>query len=82
MIVSSLTICSHHRRNVQLDRIWRTLPRDHAPGALLVNEAGGAAMRLDRTPYRPGTPGRGLLVSSASSAWPAVNTSLFASGGP
>ena len=61
---------------------WRTLPWDHAPGVLLVNETGGAATRLDGTAYRPGTPGRGLLVTSAEPAWRAVKTSLFSSDGP
>jgi hypothetical protein len=56
---------------------WRTSPRDHVPGVLLVYETGGAAIGLDGTAYRPGTPGRGLLVTSAEAAWPAVNGSLF-----
>jgi fructose-1,6-bisphosphatase/inositol monophosphatase family enzyme len=58
---------------------WRTLPWDHAPGVLLVDETGGAAMRPDGTPYRPGTPGTGLLVTSDEAAWPAVHSSLFSS---
>jgi fructose-1,6-bisphosphatase/inositol monophosphatase family enzyme len=61
---------------------WRTLPWDHAAGALLVHETGGAALRLDGAPYRPGSPGSGLLVTSASSAWPAVSGSLFSSDVP
>lgn len=42
---------------------WRTLPWDHAPGALLVTEAGGAAHHPDGTPYRPGDAKPGLLVA-------------------
>ena len=42
---------------------WRTLPWDHAPGALLVTEAGGVAHHLDGRPYRPGTPEPGLVVA-------------------
>lgn len=41
---------------------WRTLPWDHAAGALLVNEAGGVARRLDGSDYTPSRPGEGLLV--------------------
>jgi len=41
---------------------WRTLPWDHAPGALLVAEAGGLAGHLDGARYRPGTARPGLLV--------------------
>lgn len=42
---------------------WRTLPWDHAPGALLVTEAGGVAHHLDGSPYRPGTSRKGLVVA-------------------
>ena len=45
---------------------WRTLPRDHAPGVLLVNETGGAALGLDGTGYLPRTPG--LVVTSTEAA--------------
>lgn len=34
----------------------RTLPWDHAPGALLLTEAGGLARRPDGTPTGPPTP--------------------------
>ena len=42
---------------------WRTLPWDHAPGALLLSEAGGAVLHLDGTPYRPARPRPGLLLA-------------------
>lgn len=42
---------------------WRTLAWDHAPGTLIVREAGGAVTRLDGTPYRPAAPGTGLIVA-------------------
>ncbi|MEY3658360.1 MAG: hypothetical protein RL425_1121 [Pseudomonadota bacterium] len=47
---------------------WRSLPWDHAPGALILTEAGGWAGWLDGTPYsvcdqRPGLVARGPTVS-------------------
>ena len=46
---------------------WRTLPWDHAAGALLVTEAGGVARRLDGRDYAPSRPGEGLLVAGDES---------------
>lgn len=49
---------------------WRTLPRDHAPGVLFALEAGGAAQRLDGSPYRPAQHARpGLLVARNTATW-------------
>jgi fructose-1,6-bisphosphatase/inositol monophosphatase family enzyme len=48
---------------------WRTLPWDHAPGALLVEESGGVVRRPDGTPYRPSEPGVGLLVAADERTW-------------
>lgn len=48
---------------------WRTLPWDHAPGTLLVREAGGVATRPDGTPYRPEPGGKGLLVAADPATW-------------
>lgn len=42
---------------------WRTLVWDHAPGALLLTEAGGAATFLDGSPYRPTQSRTGLLLT-------------------
>jgi fructose-1,6-bisphosphatase/inositol monophosphatase family enzyme len=42
---------------------WRTLPWDHAPGALFLTEAGGCVERLDGTTYRPANGQSGLLVA-------------------
>jgi fructose-1,6-bisphosphatase/inositol monophosphatase family enzyme len=42
---------------------WRTLAWDHAPGALLLREAGGCVTHLDGEPYRPTEPKPGLLLA-------------------
>ena len=48
---------------------WHTLPWDHAPGSLLVTEAGGVAARLDGEPYRPSRHVDGLLVAADENCW-------------
>ena len=48
---------------------WRTLPWDHAPGVLLVEEAGGTARRLDGTPYLPAQTALGLLSAADAATW-------------
>jgi fructose-1,6-bisphosphatase/inositol monophosphatase family enzyme len=48
---------------------WRTLPWDHAPGALLVSEAGGTVRRLDGSGYSPGQAMVGLLAAGDQRAW-------------
>lgn len=45
---------------------WRTLPWDHAPGALLIEEAGGKVGRPDGSMYRPAAAGVGLLVAAGT----------------
>jgi fructose-1,6-bisphosphatase/inositol monophosphatase family enzyme len=48
----------------------RTLPWDHAPGALFVNEAGGKVARPDGSAYVIGAdPGRGLLAACSPQMW-------------
>lgn len=42
---------------------WRTLVWDHAPGALLLTEAGGSVTHLDGAPYHPARPRTGLLLA-------------------
>ncbi len=44
----------------------RTLPWDHAPGALLVREAGLSSLRPDGAEYLPGDGGAGLLTAHPS----------------
>ena len=61
----------------QFALFWRTLPWDHAPGALLVQEAGGVARRLDGSAYDP-TDGRaGLLVAVNEGIWTSVHAALL-----
>jgi fructose-1,6-bisphosphatase/inositol monophosphatase family enzyme len=48
----------------------RTLPWDHAAGALFLNEAGGRAARLDGTPYRVDEwDRRGLIGAATPRLW-------------
>lgn len=57
---------------------WRTLPWDHAPGALLVAEAGGIVQRFDRAPYYPAdTSGTSLLVASDQPTWDYVHNHVL-----
>ncbi len=47
----------------------RSLPWDHAPGALLLEEAGGKIARPDGSPYRIGMPGTGLIAAASPASW-------------
>ena len=51
---------------------WRTLAWDHAPGALLLTEAGGAAVRPDGGPYRCNDDRMGLLAAADGATADAV----------
>jgi len=55
---------------------WRTLPWDHAPGVLFLQEAGGHVARLDGSPYRPADPGEGLLAAADHAVWTSACTAL------
>ncbi|HEX7745944.1 MAG TPA: inositol monophosphatase family protein [Micromonosporaceae bacterium] len=57
---------------------WRTLPWDHAPGVLLVEEAGGVARRFDGSPYDPTDDRSGLLVAANPEIWMAAHQALLA----
>ncbi len=57
----------------------RTLPWDHAPGSLLLGEAGGVALRLEGDPYRPDDERFGLLDSADEATWHAVRALLLPS---
>ena len=60
----------------------RCLPWDHAPGALLVEEAGGRACRLDESPYAPAQTSKGLLVAADGQTWTTVRDNLFRGADP
>ncbi|WP_217991405.1 inositol monophosphatase family protein [Blastococcus aggregatus] len=51
---------------------WRTLAWDHAPGALLLSEAGGVASRPDGTAYRADDDRVGLLAAADAATAQAV----------
>lgn len=57
---------------------WRTLPWDHAPGVLFVQEAGGQATRLDGSEYNVADHARsGLLVARNKETWSKVKSTLL-----
>jgi fructose-1,6-bisphosphatase/inositol monophosphatase family enzyme len=58
-------------------QFWRTLPWDHAPGALIAQEAGCVAQRLDGTPYRAAQQGNGLLSAAGAETWDAARAGLW-----
>lgn len=61
---------------------WRLLPWDHAPGALLIAEAGGHVAHLDGSAYRPADRRPGLLVAENREVWEAVRAALIGSYAP
>lgn len=48
---------------------WRTHVWDHAPGALIVQEAGGKVARFDGAPYTIAQTGKGLLAAASPAMW-------------
>lgn len=48
---------------------WRAMPWDHAPGALLLEEAGGRMARLDGTRYGVADRRTGLLAAATPALW-------------
>lgn len=55
----------------------RTLPWDHAPGALFLEEAGGRAARTDGAPYQIGDLRRGLLAAASPAMWDKAAAILY-----
>ncbi|TVV73230.1 inositol monophosphatase family protein [Sphingomonas solaris] len=58
----------------------RTLPWDHAPGALFLEEAGGAVRRLDGRPYRVGSRETGMMAAASPAIWDEAASILFGAG--
>ncbi len=56
---------------------WRTLPWDHAPGTLILTEAGGAARRPDGMSYQPGDDRTGLLNAADDRCWQVARALLL-----
>jgi fructose-1,6-bisphosphatase/inositol monophosphatase family enzyme len=56
---------------------WRTLPWDHAPGVLLVEEAGAMVRRLDARPYEPTQRASGLLAAADAEIWHTTRKALL-----
>jgi fructose-1,6-bisphosphatase/inositol monophosphatase family enzyme len=56
---------------------WRTLPWDHAPGALLLTETGGVARRPDGTDYGPSDELTGLINAADDRCWQVVRALLL-----
>ncbi len=57
--------------------LWRSYAWDHAPGSLLLAEAGGSVRHLDGSRYRPGVPGRGLVLARDDRAFGPFRSALF-----
>jgi fructose-1,6-bisphosphatase/inositol monophosphatase family enzyme len=59
-------------------RLW---PWDHAPGALILREAGGAADTVEGTPYRAGDRVHGFLTAPSEAHWRELRAWLLGKGG-
>ena len=59
----------------------RTLPWDHAPGAMILQEAGGAARSWDGHDYQPGREAEGLIAAANPETWQRVADALLLSPG-
>jgi len=57
---------------------YRTLPWDHAAGALLVQEAGAVVRRFDGREYSPLDESSGLLVAASDELWSDLHKKLLA----
>jgi fructose-1,6-bisphosphatase/inositol monophosphatase family enzyme len=58
---------------------WRTHVWDHAPGALILTEAGGKIARFDGTPYAVTQTGTGLLAAATPQMWDEAAAILLSS---
>ena len=56
---------------------YRTLVWDHAPGVLIIEEAGGWARRYDGQRYLPDSDALGLICSNSSVGWQKVRDTVL-----
>jgi fructose-1,6-bisphosphatase/inositol monophosphatase family enzyme len=56
---------------------WRSLPWDHAPGALFLREAGGVVRHFDGAEYDPTQPRQGLLACRDDTVFHQVKSALL-----
>lgn len=56
---------------------YRTLAWDHAPGSLLIGEAGGHCRRLDGVVYDPAANAKGLMSAASPVLWQTGYKTLF-----
>ena len=79
------TRCAGHnypsfaKNEIQFLFYYRTLIWDHAPGILIVQEAGGFVRRLDGTEYTPVDDRKGLLCASNKEMWKSIQRTLVPS---
>ncbi|KEO89150.1 hypothetical protein EH31_14035 [Erythrobacter longus] len=55
---------------------WRTLVWDHAPGILILEEAGGKAAHLDGTSYASSRPHRPILLARNKAIWDHIASAM------
>lgn len=67
-----------HRQFSFYRRLW---PWDHAPGVLILRESGGAADRIDGSPYRAGDRVHGLLTAPNIDYWRDLRAFLLGKDG-
>lgn len=58
----------------------RILPWDHAPGVLLLSEAGGYVARFDGSPYTPAESTGGIIAAPDRAGWEALAALLLGRG--
>ncbi len=56
---------------------YRTMPWDHVPGALIVEEAGGHVARFDGSLYRPHHVDGGIILAPDKASWDALRAALL-----
>jgi fructose-1,6-bisphosphatase/inositol monophosphatase family enzyme len=61
---------------------YKLMPWDHAPGALIVEEAGGTVRHLDGRPYGTSDENAVIVALSQRGSWERVLSEVFGLGGP